>query len=175
MLEVRKKEDGVVTVSLGLEEGLILKTLPDRLRKLLKDPDFSDRVIQRLFPIAYSDKLKEKEYRRLLGDDLVQRKLESVDLFDRSLAGAKVCEEGVDVDISPEEFEYWLGFVNDVRLMLGIELDIRDDNWGVRFDPEHPRVDDLILLHFLSWLEEELLRASDFEMPEIDPEDIPRG
>jgi hypothetical protein len=46
-----------------------------------------------------------------------------------------------------------------MRLVLGMELDIQDDGWSETFDVEDPQVESLALLHYLSFLEEMLLRA----------------
>ena len=69
------------------------------------------------------------------------------------------------------EYEHWLGFVNDFRLMLGTKLGIDDDDWAADFDERDPRYGDLALLHFLTWLEDELVRAGGFDLPRIDPDD----
>ena len=176
MLNVQRRSDNVLSVHLGLHEAVVLKMLPERLRCLLEDPDFNDRVARRFFPSAYDDEGSEREYRRLLGDELVRHKLDCVDAFDKTLRTGTVYgtgpHRGVEVLIKPEEYELWLGFVNDFRLMLGTELDIRDEDWGDEFDPDHPCAEDLALLHLLTWLEEELLRASGFELPPVDPRDI---
>ena len=75
MLNVKRRKDGSLVLSLNLYEALVLKSLPQKIRQLLKDPDFSDRTLLRLFPRAYRDEAKDREYRRLLGEDLLKRKL----------------------------------------------------------------------------------------------------
>jgi len=172
MLRIRCRSDGILSVLLGHVEGRVVRDLPARLRAVLEDPAFSDRATSRLFPPAYADPRREKEYRRLLGEDLVRRKLENVEAFERTLRDWRERKDGIEVLIRPHDFELWLGFVNDMRLLLGSELDIADDDWGEELDLDHPGAEDLVLLHFLSWLEDELLRASGFEMPPIDPKRI---
>ena len=158
-MRIRREKDDSLTVTLPMGEAVMLKRLPARLRGLIEEPDFTSRAVGRLFPRAYADGEKEAEYRKLLGDDLRQRKLECIRAFESTLAKCSVKHWNVDIRIRPEEFELWLGFVNDMRLVLGMELDIQDDDWGRHFDPAHPRADELALLHYLSWLEEEMLRA----------------
>jgi hypothetical protein len=162
MLRARRKKDGTVTVSLGPDEACLLRALPARLRAILERADVADRVLKRLFPPAYRDAKKEAEYKELLGRDLLRRKLESVDTFEKTLKNWTVHKDHVTVTIRPVEYDLWLGFVNDMRLVLGTELDIQDDNWSSTFNPFHPQAEDMALLHYLSWLEEQLLGASAF-------------
>ena len=162
MFKARRKKDGTVTVRLGAAEAELLLALPARLRAILKREDVTDRVIQRLFPPAYRDAKKESEYRGLLGRELLERKLESVDAFEKTLGNRTTQKGRVHLTIRPEEYDLWLGFINDMRLVLGTELDIQDDNWSNNFNPSHPQAQDMAIFHYLSWLEEELLRASGF-------------
>lgn len=172
-MRVERHQNGErLCVVLKLGEALFLKALPQRLRRILESPSHHRRVCERLFPNAYADPKRAEEFRRLLGDDLIRRKLAAVEGFEESLRNARVRRSRVEIDIGPEGFEYWLGFINDFRLMLGVELGIEDDEWGSDFDPTEPMSEDLITLHLLSWLEEELLRASDVDLPEIRPEDL---
>jgi len=171
-MRVERRSSKGLRVVLKLGEALFFKALPQRLRQILESPEHHRRVCERLFPAAYSDPKREEEFRRLLGDDLIRRKLESVEVFEESLRNARVRRSRVEIEITPEQYEYWLGFVNDFRLMLGVELGIEDDDWGREFDPTEPMSEDLITLHLLSWLEEELLRAGDFDLPDLRPEDL---
>ena len=110
----------------------------------------------------------KKEFAPLLAEDakirsILKKKLESVKLFEDTLRNTRSVraqgEDAVELTVKPAEFELWLGFVNDMRIVLGTELDIQEDGWSENFDPEHPKASDFALLHYLSWLEEELLRA----------------
>ena len=159
MLRVRREKNGTLLVSMDKQTAEILGELPRRLRSVLERPDFADRVVQRLFPPAYRTQKEETEYRKLLGSDLLKRKLESVEAFEKTLRGRKDGVLQVQLRVVAEDVELWLGFVNDMRLLLGTELDIRDESRGHTFDPSHPQAADMALLHFLSWLEEELLKA----------------
>lgn len=161
MARVERKNDGRVLVTLPLSEAILLQSLPARLRALLENPDFTQRAVARLFPAAYADSQKDLEYRRLLGDDLQRRKLESVEVFERTLTDSKLWRGKVRLSIRPEEFDAWLSCVNDLRLTIGAELDIREETWSKHFDPKSPAAEEMALLHYLSWLEELLLEAHD--------------
>lgn len=163
IIKVRRKLGGRYAVTLDALSARAMAELPGRLREILERPDVSQSVTARLFPRIYKDDAEEEEYRRLLGDELLKKKLESVKLFEDTLRNTRAVqikgEEAVELTVKPAEFEMWLGFVNDMRIVLGTELDIREDGWSENFDPEHPKASDFALLHYLSWLEDELLRA----------------
>ncbi|MEM7232906.1 MAG: DUF2017 family protein [Planctomycetota bacterium] len=176
MIKIHRQADNKVIVQLGRDEAMILRILPGRLREVIEDPDANARVTRRLFPTAYKDKTKDAEYQRLLGDDLKRRKLEGVKTFESTLARMRLVKDGyVEFHIEAEEYEFWLGFVNDFRLMLGTELDIRDDDWEEHVQPNDPRAHDYALLHYLTWLEDELVRASGYDFESISMEDIEGG
>jgi len=160
MLPIRRRKDGGFTVALLPMEAEILLGLPARLRRLIEDPDFTNRVVRRLFPPTYADPRLETEHQRLVGDDITQRKLEGLSAFEKTL---KRCKQGpvhVEIAIEEAEFDLWLAFVNDMRLLIATELDIQDDSWQTDFDPDDPRAGDLALLHYLTWLEGMLIEAA---------------
>ena len=59
--------------------------------------------------------------------------------------------------------EQWLAFLNDLRLYLGIELDITENEWSASLDPEEPMEEELALLHLLTWLQQCILDAIGYD------------
>jgi len=173
-VRTRRGSDGSVVLSLPWIETMALRSLPDRLRHLLADPGSNAAVIRRLFPRAHADEEEEAEYRRLVGDELLRRRQDSIDAIEEALAEGEAHRTHLDVTIPPERYELWLGFVNDMRLILGTELDIRDEDWERDLPPDDPRAPDIALFQFLGWLEHNLLEASGVPMPDLSPEDIHR-
>lgn len=159
MIEVRRKRNGKLLVIVPASEAGALLELPRRLRELLEDPDFSRRAVVRLFPRAHDDPGRDAEYRELLGDDLRMRKLEGVAAFEGTIERCRVRNDKLEIEVVEEVFDLWLGTINDMRLVLGADLEIEDEDWCLGFDPTGPRARDYALLHWLSWLEEELLEA----------------
>jgi hypothetical protein len=161
MLSIHRLKDGGLRIALNPDFASTLQELPERLRRVLVRSDFADRVTRRLFPRAYQEEEEEKEaeYRKLLGDDLLKHKLESVKAFEHTLKSWEEVRGEVHLNLAADDFELWLGFVNDMRIVLGTELDIQDDSWERDFDPSHPQAEDMALLHCLGWLEELLLEA----------------
>jgi Domain of unknown function (DUF2017) len=149
-----------VRVRLGLEEVAVLRGLPEQLRAVLTE-ETDDPVNRRLFPPAYlepEDAERDAEYRRLMHDELVQRKLANLELVTGTLARGSSTVRRWTVDLTAEEAAAWLGVLNDLRLALGVRLDITEDFDG-RVDEDDPRAPAMHLLSYLGWLEEHLLEA----------------
>ena len=152
-------------VRLSLEEAALLHGLPEQLQQLLEDEggrtgEDADPVVRRLFPPAYlkpEDAERDAEFQRLMRDDLLRAKLDQLELVSRTLARGTVTSRRWSVELSEEEAAAWLGVLNDVRLALGVRLNITED-----FDvpPDLPgQPPEMQLLAYLGWLEEHLVEA----------------
>jgi Domain of unknown function (DUF2017) len=149
-----------VRVRLAQDEVAVLRGLPDQLRGVLDEGE-DEPVNQRLFPPAYlevADVERDAEYRRLMRDDLVNEKLANLDLVTGTLARGSSSVRRWTVELTDEEATAWLGVLNDLRLALGVRLDITEDFDG-DIDDTDPRAPALRLLSYLGWLEEQLLDA----------------
>jgi len=149
-----------VRVRLAQDEVAILRGLPDQLRSVLAEGG-DEPVNQRLFPPAYLDVADiehDTEFHRLMHDDLVTEKLANLDLVTNTLARGSTSVRRWTVELTDEEATAWLGVLNDLRLALGVRLDITEDFDG-DVDDTDPRAPALRLLSYLGWLEEQLLDA----------------
>jgi hypothetical protein len=149
-----------VRVRLAQDELAVLRGLPDQLRSVLGE-DEDEPVNRRLFPPAYLDVAdieRDAEYRRLMHDDLVKEKLANLDLVTASLERGSPSVRRWTVELTDEEATAWLGVINDLRLALGVRLDITEDYDG-DVDDTDPRAPAFHLLSYLGWLEEQLLDA----------------
>jgi hypothetical protein len=146
---IERTRDGAVRLRLPREERELLRTLPAQLRALLDEaPD--DPSLERLFPPAYDDAKSEDEYRRLMRDELLDGRRRALE----------VVEETLDRDrLSTEQAQAWLTALNDLRLVLGTRLGVREDELLERLDPADPRAPGLGLYAYLSWLQEQLVEA----------------
>ena len=139
-----------VRVRLAHDEVAVLRGLPDQLRTVLGEGG-DEPVNQRLFPPAYLDVADiedDTEYQRLMHDDLV------TDTLSRGSTSVRRWT----VELTEEEATAWLGVLNDLRLALGVRLDITEDYDG-DVDDTDPRAPAFRLLSYLGWLEEQLLDA----------------
>lgn len=151
---------GKIRASLAREELELLRNLPDELRTVLDAGD-EDPATERLFPPAYHEAEHADaatEYRRLMQEDLVAQKQAAAKLVSDSLERVSRHGSRWSVDLTEEEALSWLGVLNDIRLTLGVRLDITDDLDG-EVDDLDPRAPGLRLLYYLGWLEEHLLEA----------------
>jgi hypothetical protein len=149
---------GGVRLTLSAEELGLLRTLPEQLRSVLEDGD-ADPANDRLFPPAYDDLADAEaaaEYRRLMHEELLATKLAALDTVGATLERGASRGGRWSVELTEEESLAWLGVLNDVRLTLGVRLDVTDDLEG-DFDPADPRAPGFRLLYYLGWLEEHLL------------------
>jgi hypothetical protein len=149
-----------VRVRLAHDEVAVLRGLPDQLRSVLGEGG-DEPVNQRLFPPAYLDVADiehDTEYHRLMRDDLVKEKLTNLDLVTDTLARGSTSVRRWTIELTDEEATAWLGVLNDLRLALGVRLDITEDFDG-DVDDADPRAPALRLLSYLGWLEEQLLEA----------------
>jgi hypothetical protein len=149
-----------VRVRLAQDELAVLRGLPEQLRTVLGE-DEDEPVNRRLFPPAYLDVAdieRDVEYRRLMHDDLVSEKLANLDLVTGSLERGSTSVRRWTVELTDEEAAAWLGVINDLRLALGVRLDITEDYDG-DVDDTDPRAPAFRLLSYLGWLEEQLLDA----------------
>jgi Domain of unknown function (DUF2017) len=151
---------GRIRVRLDGDEVTLLRGLPDELKAVLADVG-DDPVKRRLLPPAYlepADAERDAEYRRLMHDDLVRAKLANLDVVGDTLARASRSARRWTVELSEEEAMAWLGGLNDLRLALGVRLEITEDFDGL-VDDADPRAPAMHLLSYLGWLEEHLLDA----------------
>jgi hypothetical protein len=151
---------GRVRARLSSDEVAILRGLPDQLRTVLGEGT-DEPVNRRLFPPAYLDVAdieRDSEYQRLMHDDLVAEKLANLDLVTGTLDRGTTSIRRWSVELSDEEATAWLGVLNDLRLALGVRLDITEDFDG-DIDDSDPRAPAFRLLSYLGWLEEQLLDA----------------
>ncbi|HEV3013950.1 MAG TPA: DUF2017 family protein, partial [Actinomycetota bacterium] len=136
-----------VRVRLANDEVAVLRGLPDQLRTVLGEGE-DEPVNRRLFPPAYLDVADiehDAEFHRLMHDDLVAEKLTNLDLVTGTLARGTSSVRRWTVELTDEEATAWLGVLNDLRLALGVRLDITEDFDG-DVDDTDPRAPALRLL-----------------------------
>jgi hypothetical protein len=157
MLERRRIErtrGGDIRLRLPPDERALLRSLPAQLRRLLDEAP-EDPSLERLFPPAYDDADSEQEYRRLMGDELLDGRRRSL----------QVVQETLDQDrLSSEQAQAWLTALNDLRLVLGTRLDVSEDSLLAGLRAGDPRAPELAVYAYLSWLQEELVEALEADL-----------
>lgn len=143
--------DGTYGLNFSDEERGLLRTLPSQLRDLLHADDREDPAVQRLFPPAYrKNEDHEEEYQGLMRGDLL----------DQRLGALSVLEETIDADtLSEDELVAWMAVVNDLRLVLGVRLDVTEDMYADGLPPNDPRTPAFELFSYLGLLMEQFVEA----------------
>jgi len=159
-----RKSRGRLVVTLYAPEVEVLRDLAGQLESLFEGgvPERGgDPTRDRLFPRAYLDPTEdeaETEWQRVVHGDLVREKSKALATLVESLDDGKVKRnETVEITLAPEEVEQWVGALNDVRLVLGIVLEVTEDELQV--PPDDPRAHGLDLYHWLTWLQGSLVEV----------------
>lgn len=138
---IRRSRAGAYTVHLGVDERAVLASLPGQMRELLATPE--DPSLRRLFPPAYAapqDQARQAEFQRLMGEDLLARHQEALDVLEATAAAD---------ELTAEQLDGWLRALNSVRLLLGTRLEVsEDDDADPSASPAHA------LYYFLGYLQE---------------------
>jgi hypothetical protein len=138
---VRKARSGRFQIHLSTDERELLRSLPGQLKELLGTDDPS---LRRLFPPAYRDDAQqEEEYQRLTREDLLERHTAALDVMAGTVDATEL-DEG--------QLSGWLSAINDLRLVLGTQLDVSEDDVG----GDTPLYE---LYRYLSYLEEMVVEA----------------
>jgi hypothetical protein len=146
---IERGKGGEVRLRLSRDERALLAGLVAELRALL-DGAPGDPSLRRLSPPAYEEADDERAYRELMGSELLDGRRAALDL---------VAETVDQKRLSPEQAETWLRALNDLRLVLGTRLDVREDMFAQEPDLSDPRGHALAVYAYLSWIQEQLVEA----------------
>lgn len=150
---IERSTDGTFRVRLHSEERQLLHGMTAQAAGLIAGGDAST---QRLFPPAYADDPRaDDEYQGLVGDSLLDGKLAALSELERTADAER---------LTTSELESWLGALESLRLVLGTQLDVTEESYDA-LDPTHPDAPRLALYHWLSWLQEEVVRALATTLP----------
>lgn len=142
---VRRTRRGTYRLRVPREERDLLRALCGQLREALEAGDASTA---RLFPPAHDDPEVSRRYRDLVGDQLLEERLRALDTMEGSLDAPELDEE---------QLTAWLTTLNDVRLVLGTQLDVTEDPEPPPED--HPDAQRLAVYGYLGWVVSEIVDA----------------
>ncbi len=152
---VKRTRKGDFQVRLPAGERELLRTLPAQLRELLTSGDPSgDPALRRLFPPpTMDDEAINAEFERLMRDELVAERLASLETMERTLEADRLSED---------ELGAWLSAINDLRLVLGVRLDVTEETTVAAFaslPDDDPRVAMYAAYSYLTFLEDHVVGA----------------
>lgn len=144
---IRRASSGTYTINLPADERELLEGLPAQLREMLMSGDPTG--LRRLFPAAYHlDAEKDAEFHELMRSELLASKIARAEVLrDTSRA----------TSLTESQLMSWMGAVNDLRLVLGTQLDVGEDDDEPNAD--NPLAGHYGLYHYLGFLLENIVRA----------------
>jgi hypothetical protein len=155
MRRFRRISDDHVQLRLPHAEKALLASVLPQLRAVVDGDTGAEHLRARLFPPAYDDPEHEREFRELVGDDLVDQRRAAVDTALATLEGGRTRARQWSVDLDPEQVQSWLAVLHDLRLVLAQIVGITTEaDWERSIDGADPA--DLLLWH-VGALQEELL------------------
>jgi len=141
---IERASDGGVLLRFSAEERALVASLAAELRSQL-DAGTDDPTLRRLFPPAYDDEQDEQAYRELAADGLLEGRRRALELLAATARSDR---------LNAEEADAWLRALNDLRLVLGTRLDVKEE--ALLEGPQSP---ELALYGYLSWVQEQLVAA----------------
>ena len=134
-------------------EASLFRQLLKEMATLLEADVEGDPVNKRLFPDAYETDEDSRSYKELIGDELRTHKTEAL-----RRAQATVGEEGdVDTTISDDDSASWLAVLTDIRLAIGTRNEVTEEKMAEEPEPDDPDASAMFVLHWLGWIQEEML------------------
>jgi len=146
----RRTRSGDFDVRLSDEERTLLRNLIPQLRELIQRGEGDEPSLRRLRPSAYPDDPDaDAEYRSLVYSDLDARRLAGLDTLEATAAETR---------LSAEQLLIWMGTINDLRLVLGTNLDVSEESDLMPAGPaDDPESQALVVYSYLGWLLEQIV------------------
>lgn len=142
---VTPRPGGGARLVAGPIQRMLLGRLLDRLDARL---DVEDPTTKRLFPPAYpDDAAAEADFRAMARGELLDVRHEAI----ATVRSTLYAEE-----LDAVQTAAWLGVLNDLRLVIGTEIDVKQD-LGEIPDEDDPRHQGFIEYVFLGWLVEQFV------------------
>ena len=116
-----------------------------------------DDVLRRLLPNAYADEVDASEFRRYTESTLRGKKQAHAMSMRMYLKSA---DDGI-VDLDHDSANAWLGAINDIRLALGVRLNVQENTseFLELLSPDDPLRGVYSVYTWLGWLQESLLSS----------------
>jgi hypothetical protein len=138
---------GKVGVRLDDTMRSLLRQVSEELREVLLVDD--DTQTRRLYTTAYPDDEKlESGYQDMTHDQLLMQRLDGIDQLQ-----ATVDEEEISIEVA----DAWMSTINQIRLVLGTQLDVGENDLDINEDD--PLATTLVVYQVLTHVLEELTQA----------------
>jgi hypothetical protein len=142
-------------INLQQEElDLVVRLFAELRALVLSDDPQHAPLVRRLFPPAYhlsDDAEAESEYQRLMREELVASRLESITAVEQAMSAGTPLDDAA--------MQGFVQSLNAVRLVLGTLLDVSEEHDPSAVRDDDPMVGEHHLYTFLSWLLESAVQA----------------
>jgi hypothetical protein len=136
--------DGQISVRLDDTMRALLRQATEELREVLLVDE--PNLTRRLYPTAYPDDEElEGDYQEMVHDQLLMQRLDGIDQLQASIDDEKISFDVADV---------WMNTINQLRLVLGTQLDVGEQQ--VEIDEDDPLATSHVIYQVLSYVLEEL-------------------
>jgi hypothetical protein len=127
-----------------------------------------DVVLARLLPNAYADPVDSADFRRFTETELRGKKRAHALLVRSNLLNL----EKSTVRLNNESALAWLGALNDIRLALGVRLNVQEQSHEQLelLSPDDPMRGVYAVYTWLGWLQESLVQALMDDFDGLDPQ-----
>jgi hypothetical protein len=143
-------------------EQQLLRGLAGDLRGLLEETT-DDPSVRRLFPTAYhDDPERDLEYQVLVRDELLQRRLAALEATTATTDSRELDAAGLAA---------WMGTVNQLRLVIGTNLDVSEE--PIEVDPDSDDAAGWAVYDYLTGLLAEIVDALEDGLADPDPSTPP--
>lgn len=150
---VRRVRDDVYEIDLEEDFRLLLVALAEQLDPLL---DSDGPAVRRLYPTAYSDDPeRDAGFQILARGELVDQRREAI---------AHLRATAMDEVVDEDTITSWMAVVNDLRLVLGTQLDVGEDDHDISIDD--PNAAAYYRYHWLGLLLSEIVDAMSEGLPD---------
>lgn len=155
MRRFRRLSDDHVQLRLPQAEKALLNSVFSQLRTVVRGGTGVEHLRARLFPRAYDDPDLDREFQDLVGDELVEQRIDAIDTTLATLASGRTRTLQWVIDLNDEQAHSWLTVLHDLRLVLAQIVGIRTEaDWERDLDGAESA--ELLLWH-VGALQEELL------------------
>lgn len=140
-------KDGQISVRLDDTIRALLGQAAEELREVLlvDEPELT----RRLYPTAYpDDEEAEAGYKEMVHDQLLMQRLDGIDQLQSTID-----DETITIDMA----DAWMNTINQIRLVLGTQLDVGEEHTPI--DEDDPQATSQVVYQVLSHILEELTRA----------------
>lgn len=149
-------EAGPAAAFVEAEADALRRLISDYLTLLASETAGTDPAVARLLPAAsLEDEAVASSFRDLTESDLGAEKRSNAQTALASLGTSG----GWEGPVTPDQQDAWLPLLTDLRLIIGVREGVTEEIMDKPVDPSVPAHANLLLLHYLGALQQDLIEA----------------